>query len=275
MCAFPSYSSLWAPFHSSSAPVLGIRRCGFLFSADRRYSSVFRGPVPSHPLRAVLQKGAPAQGRYSGFRRQNLLYRTTGNSDTVGFACETHYIEVRPRPFTTEFEVMRARAFLPQNNGPAPKLGICERRPQFCRRGPQPKVDTVGFGSKTHCIGVAGSPGNSDTWVLLPKPTVSKLGHALFANLRVPLQNRTFWAGVREAPAHSSVGRAPGPKSLFLAIRCCGRLFLANLRYSSVFVVVSAFSQLVGAIPRYSLLWIAMLANRRYSPVFVAVGAYS
>jgi len=191
-------------------------------------NSWFRGPVPSHPLRAVLQKGAPAQGRYSGFQRQNLLYRncfSTGNSDTVGFACETHYIEVRPRPFTTEFEVMRARAFLPQNNGPAPKLGICEREPQFCRRGPQPKVDTVGFGSKTHCIGVAGSPGNSDTWVLLPNP--------LYRSWATP-SLQTCGSPCRTGPFGLVSGR-PRPTVPWAGL-------LAQSRYSLLFVAAGDYS---------------------------------
>jgi hypothetical protein len=62
---------------------------------------------------------------------------------------------------------------------------------------------------------------------------------------------------------------------LFLGIRRCGRLFLANRRHSLVFVAVGVYFYLIGALPRYSLCGRRFLANRSYSLVFFVEGDYS
>jgi hypothetical protein len=56
--------------------------------------------------------------------------------------------------------------------------------------------------------------------------------------------------------------------ALFLDIRRCGRPFLANRRYSLVFVTVSDYSWLVSDIPWYSSLWGAIVS---YSALFPSI----
>jgi hypothetical protein len=148
--------------------------------------------------------------------------------DTIGFAFETHCIDLGLGPLS---------AALPAGGGRAQARGT---------------MNSV----------VKGRGPTSIQWVSGAKPTVSKSGWGLFLqDCGSSCRTRAFGlmsGGPRPPVLH--VGRAPGPKSLFLGIRRCGRLFLVNVRFSLVFVAVGAFSQLVGASPWYSSVWVSILS---------------
>ena len=171
------------------------------------------------------------------------------NFDTVGFAFETHCIDLGLGPLS---------AALPAGGGRAQARGTMNSVVKG--RGPT-SIQWVS-GAKPTVSELPAAPATPIQWVLLPKPTVSKSGWGLFLqDCGSSCRTRAFGlmsGGPRPPVLH--VGRAPGPKSLFLGIRRCGRLFLVNVRFSFVFVAVGAFSQLVGASPWYSSVWVSILS---------------